>query len=129
MINLLTFQFTVPLYRYVAIGVASFGSKTTCGRDPGGFARITSKVRDWVQSKSLDEIHHERRKRQTSERCKRKVCPPDFHRIGNTQRCQRTFGTSVPDCSQFGSSAELVTTSIAGGKITVNSCHIDMVYA
>jgi len=77
----------------------------------------------------MDEDPHVIRKRQTSERCQRKVCPPDFHRIGNTQRCQRTFGTSVPKCSQFGTSAVLVETKIAGGKITVNSCHIDMVIA
>ena len=117
----------IRLIRYVAIGVASFGSKTTCGRDPGGFARITSQVLDWVGGKITDEVNHERRKRQTSDRCQRKVCPPDFHRIGNTQRCQRTFGTSLPDCSKFGTSAELVTTEIAGGKIFVNSCHVDMV--
>ena len=68
-----------------------------------------------------------RRKRQAGERCQRMECPSGFFRIGNTQRCQKTFGTTAPNCSQYGSNAELKTTQIAGGKITVYSCHVDMI--
>jgi len=68
-----------------------------------------------------------RRKRQAGERCQRMECPSGFFRIGNTQRCQKTFGTTAPNCSQYGQNAELETTKIAGGSITIFSCHVDMV--
>ena len=68
-----------------------------------------------------------RRKREAVKRCQRKECPSGFFRIGNTQRCQKTFGTSAPNCSQYGQNAELKTTQIAGGAITVYSCHVDMI--
>ena len=68
-----------------------------------------------------------RRKREAVKRCQRKECPSGFFRIGNTQRCQKTFGPSAPNCSQYGQNAEMKTTQIAGGAITVYSCHVDMI--
>ena len=62
-------------------------------------------------------------------KCQRKKCPTGFFRIGNTQRCQKTFGTSRPNCSQYGSSATVDTKSIAGGRITIYSCIVDMIPA
>lgn len=36
-------------FRYVQIGVASFGSIVDCGLKPGGFARMTYDVLKWIR--------------------------------------------------------------------------------
>ena len=50
-----------------------------------------------------------------------------FTRVGNTSKCQKTFGTSKPDCSQYGASAKLDSREIAGGRFVIFSCQVDMV--
>ena len=69
-----------------------------------------------------------RRKRETFPACSRRKCPPGFTRIANSLRCQKTFGTERPsDCSQYGAGASEFSSKIAGGRITVYQCHVDMV--
>merc|ERR1719392_26280 len=45
--------FKIENGRYTAIGVASFGSKESCGIMPGGFSRITEDVFTWINT-SID---------------------------------------------------------------------------
>ena len=68
-----------------------------------------------------------RRKREAFPPCERKSCPAGFTRIGNTSKCHKTFGTSKPDCSQYGPSATLDSREIAGGRIVIFSCQVGMV--
>ena len=41
-------------FRYVQIGVASFGSKENCGSKPGGFSRMTYDVMEWIRTVVVD---------------------------------------------------------------------------
>jgi len=66
-------------------------------------------------------------KRSAFPSCRRKTCPDGFSRIGNTERCQKFFGRTVPNCSQYGPTASLHSEEIAGGRRTINFCHVDMV--
>jgi len=59
--------------------------------------------------------------------CRRKICPEGFSRIGNTERCQKFFGRTLPNCSQYGATASLHSEEIAGGRRTIYLCHVDMV--
>jgi len=45
--------FKIENGRYTVLGIASFGSKSSCGLLPGGFARITEDVFTWINS-SID---------------------------------------------------------------------------
>jgi len=51
----------------------------------------------------------------------RKSCPDGFTRIGETDMCQKFFGTTKPDCSQFGKDAVLFEKAI--GSQTMYWCH------
>jgi len=66
-------------------------------------------------------------KRSAVPSCRRKTCPEGFSRIGNTDRCQKLFGITLPNCSQYGSTASLYSEEIAGGRRTIYFCHVDMV--
>jgi len=41
-------------FRYVQIGVASFGSIVDCGSTPGGFSRLTYNVMQWIRKVKVD---------------------------------------------------------------------------
>jgi len=41
-------------FRYVQIGVASFGSIVDCGSKPGGFSRMTYDVMQWIRKVKVD---------------------------------------------------------------------------
>jgi len=51
----------------------------------------------------------------------RKSCPEGFTRIGDTDMCEKFFGATKPDCSQFGKDAVLYE-SVFGSK-TMYWCH------
>jgi len=53
--------------------------------------------------------------------CVRKKCPEGFTRVGETEMCQKFFGPSKPDCSQFGKDAVLYEKLI--GSTTMYWCH------
>jgi len=59
--------------------------------------------------------------------CQRKTCPSGFSRIANTNKCQKAFGPKKPNCSQYGPSASIHITQIAGGRKTLYFCHADMI--
>jgi len=51
----------------------------------------------------------------------RKSCPEGFTRIGDSDMCEKFFGATKPDCSQFGNDAVLYE-SVFGSK-TMYWCH------
>jgi len=102
--------------------------------------RLIKKLEDVLKAKLRDTVRipvsitgGTGRKLKTSDRsakkCQRKKCPSGFLRIGNTQRCQKTFGFTKPNCSIYGSSATLTKKSVAGGRYTIYFCVVDMVEA
>ena len=42
-------------FRYVQIGVASFGSIVDCGSKPGGFSRLTFDVMQWIRKVKVNK--------------------------------------------------------------------------
>ena len=44
------------LFRFVEIGVASFGSKPNCATSPGGFARLTYDVLQWIRTVKVSAL-------------------------------------------------------------------------
>jgi len=57
---------------------------------------------------------------------KRKSCPAEFVRIGNTDKCQKFFGPQRPSCEKFGAGAELHTEKL-GRSRELHWCHTPMV--
>merc|ERR1712107_36239 len=55
----------------------------------------------------------------------RKQCPAEFTRIGETDFCQKSFGTTKPDCSVYGKEAKEYTQNYGG--VTMYWCHVPMV--
>ena len=42
-------------FRYVQVGVASFGSIMDCGSKPGGFSRLTFDVMQWIRKVKVNK--------------------------------------------------------------------------
>ena len=70
-----------------------------------------------------------RRKRAASPGCKRMECPSGFSRIGNSQRCQKPFGSRKPNCAVYGPSASVFSFPLGSSGKHIYYCHADMIPA
>merc|ERR1711962_188115 len=90
--------------------------------------KLGVKLGDTVTLKINDEHGNPRMcsmRKKRSTPCVRKQCPAEFTRIGETDFCQKAFGTTKPNCSVYGKDAKVYTQSYGG--ITMYWCHVPMV--
>jgi len=90
--------------------------------------KLGVKLGDTVTLKINDEHGNPRMcsmRKKRSTPCVRKQCPAEFTRIGETDFCQKAFGTTKPNCSVYGKDAKVYTKSYGG--ITMYWCHVPMV--